>query len=130
METNVVVLVVEDDVSIHLLLKDALEEAQFEVLSASGADEAIAKLDANDGAIRALVTDIDLGKPKLTGWDVAMHARGINAELAVVYMTGASANDWAARGVPKSILVTKPFVPAQVITAISQLLNAGNTPGA
>jgi hypothetical protein len=33
-------------------------------------------------------------------------------------------------GVPNSVLITKPFAPAQVLTAVSQLLNAGNTPGA
>jgi response regulator RpfG family c-di-GMP phosphodiesterase len=29
-----------------------------------------------------------------------------------------------------SILVTKPFAPAQIVTAVAQLLNLGNTPGA
>jgi hypothetical protein len=44
-------------------------------------------------------------------------------------MTGASAHDWGSKGVPNSVLLTKPFANAQVVTAVSQLLNLGNTPG-
>jgi hypothetical protein len=45
-------------------------------------------------------------------------------EMAVIYMTGDSGADWASKGVPKSVLVTKPFAPAQIVAAIAQLLNA------
>jgi hypothetical protein len=38
-------------------------------------------------------------------------------------MTGAAAAEWPAEGVPKSILLEKPFVPAQLVTAVAQLLN-------
>jgi CheY-like chemotaxis protein len=73
-----------------------------------------------------LVTDIRLlpGKLKMTGWDVAHRARELNPELAIIYMTGDSGVDWSSKGVPKSVLVTKPFAPAQIISAVSQLLNA------
>jgi len=40
-------------------------------------------------------------------------------------MTGADADGWKSQGVPNSILIEKPFAPAQLITAISQLLNTG-----
>jgi hypothetical protein len=43
--------------------------------------------------------------------------------MPVVYMTGDRGNQWAANGVPGSILVSKPFVPAQLLTAIATLLN-------
>ena len=43
----------------------------------------------------------------------------------MIYMTGDSANEWRSRGVPNSLLIIKPFAPAQVVTALSQLLNAG-----
>jgi hypothetical protein len=45
-------------------------------------------------------------------------------------MTGAAGNDWTSNGVPNSVLVPKPFAAAQVVTAVAQLLNQGNTPGA
>jgi hypothetical protein len=46
------------------------------------------------------------------------------ASAPVVYMTGASADQWTSQGVPNSILLQKPFAPAQLMTAVSQLLNA------
>jgi len=35
--------------------------------------------------------------------------------------TGAAADDWASEGVPNSIFLKKPFAPAQLVTAVSQL---------
>jgi hypothetical protein len=43
----------------------------------------------------------------------------------VVYVTGDGAQDWTAMGVPNSMVIAKPFAPAQLGTAISQLLNLG-----
>ena len=81
-----------------------------------------------DAPIRALVTDIDLGT-QVTGWDVARRARELQADIPVVYMTGGSADEWSANGVPNSILIAKPFVPTQIVVAVSPLLNAA-PPGA
>jgi hypothetical protein len=40
-------------------------------------------------------------------------------------MSGAAADQWPSRGVPNSILLEKPFAPAQLVTAVSNLLNTG-----
>jgi hypothetical protein len=42
-------------------------------------------------------------------------------------MSGDSAEEWASKGVPISIMLAKPFAPAQLVTAVAQLLN-GCTP--
>ena len=42
--------------------------------------------------------------------------------MPVVYVTGGAGADWASKGVPNSVLVPKPFAPAQVIAAIAQLI--------
>jgi CheY-like chemotaxis protein len=129
MDSSVLILLVEDDPGIQDLLFDTLEEAGFEVVQASNAAQAISILNEKSD-IRAIVTDIDFGDSKLTGWDIARHARELLKDLPVVYMTGASADDWGSKGVPNSVLINKPFAPVQVVTAVSQLLNAGNTPDA
>jgi CheY-like chemotaxis protein len=129
MDGSVLILLVEDDPGIQDLLFDTLEEAGFEVVQASNAAQAINILNEK-GDIRAIVTDIDFGDSKLTGWVVARQARELLKDLPVVYMTGASADDWGSKGVPNSVLINKPFAPVQVVTAVSQLLNAGNTPDA
>ncbi len=50
--------------------------------------------------------------------------------LPVVYMSGDSAHEWTVKGVPNSVMVSKPFVIAQIITAISSLLNEASSPSA
>jgi len=60
------------------------------------------------------------------GWEVARRAREIEPRLAVVYATSAFPEDWRAQGVPNSILLEKPFAVAQLLTAVSQLLNTGD----
>ncbi len=125
----IVILLVEDDPLVRTLVLDNLVEGGFNVELAHNGEEAIAILEKQDGPeYRALVTDIDLGT-KITGWAVAHRARELHPELPVVYMTGGSAADWSANGVPNSVLVSKPFAPAQIVTAVAQLLNASNTQG-
>lgn len=128
MEPAVVVLIAEDEAAIRDILKVSFEDGGFGVILASSGEEAIAAMEANRG-VRALITDIKLVS-KVTGWDVARHGRELNPDLPVVYVTGSERHDWASLGVPNSVLIEKPFAPAQVLTAVSQLLNVGNTPGA
>jgi len=116
-----VILVVEDEDLVQALVEGALREAGFELEVVASAEEAIGLLKDNHN-YRALVTDINLAGG-LDGWEVAKHAREIDPGFAVVYMTGAAADQWASHGVPNSILLTKPFAPAQLVTAVSNLLN-------
>jgi CheY-like chemotaxis protein len=125
LEDAVVILVVEDDQLIQGVVEEALAEGGFEIAMASSGEQATELLTATNPECRALVTDINLGKDKMDGWAVARHARENKPDMPVVYMTGDSADDWASKGVPNSILLTKPFAPAQLVTAISQLLNSG-----
>jgi CheY-like chemotaxis protein len=122
MEPTVLVFIVEDEVLLHMPLSDALEEGGYTVEFAVNGEDAIQKFEAPDAHYGALVTDVQLGG-KLTGWDVARRARELFPMLPVVYMTGAAASEWGSSGVPNSMLVQKPFAPAQIVTAVSQLLN-------
>lgn len=125
-KTSVLVLIAEDEAEIRNLLQDTFQDGGFDVYLVSTGEEAIAALDEQGDNLRAVVSDINLGG-KATGWDVARHARQLKADMPVVYMTGTEGSDWASLGVPNSILITKPFAPTQVLTAVSQLLNAANT---
>jgi DNA-binding response OmpR family regulator len=117
------ILVVEDDHLIQSVVEEALKEGGFEIVIASTAEHAAELLDSAQGEYRALVTDINLGRDRLDGWEVARRAREIDPAFPVVYMSGDSAEDWASKGVPNSIMLAKPFAPAQLVTAVAQLLN-------
>ncbi len=119
-----VILVVEDEEALQDFVRDALSGGGFDMMVVASAEEALMLL--SSGVVRywALVTDINL-KGEMNGWDLARQARESDPAFPVVYMTGAAADQWPSQGVPNSILLAKPFAPAQLVTAVSNLLNSG-----
>lgn len=115
------ILLADDEVLVCDLVQEALEEAGFDIFAVSSGSEALEALEAQ-ADFAGLVTDINLGAPP-SGWDVAVRARELQPTIAVLYMTGDSAHEWSAHGVPHSTVVTKPFAPAQVAVGLSMLLN-------
>jgi CheY-like chemotaxis protein len=101
-----------------------LRDGGYSTVTEGSGEGAIAKL-KSDQNIRALITDINLER-KASGWDVARRARELFPDLPVIYVTSIAAAEWTSQGVPKSLLIQKPFAPAQITTAISQLLNANS----
>ena len=123
-QTVPVILVIEDDQEIQTLVEDALSDAGFEPAIAPSGEEAVTLLKGMKSTYRALVTDIQ-SPGRIDGWEVARQAREIDPEFPIVYMSGAHAGDWASKGVPNSVMLEKPFAPAQLVTAVSTLLNTG-----
>ena len=100
----------------------ALKGAGFEPLVASCGGSALAMLEAKYAHIHGLVTDVKLGDGA-DGWSVARRARELLPSLPVVYASGGTKREWFSRGVPLSVMIEKPFVPTQIIVAMSLLLN-------
>jgi CheY-like chemotaxis protein len=121
------VLVIEDDPEVQALIDEALCDGGYEPALARSGEEAITLLKGRQNKYRVLVTDISLAG-RIDGWEVARAAREIDPAFPVIYMTGAAADQWAIQGVPNSLLLAKPFAPAQLVTAISQLLNVCGPP--
>ena len=120
MTIAILLLLVEDEPLISDMMQAALEDGGYTVITADDGDEAMNLIATRINEIAGLIPDIRL--PGANGWVIARHARYQKPELPVVYMTGDSGVDWAAEGVPKSLLLQKPFAAAQAITAISTLL--------
>jgi CheY-like chemotaxis protein len=122
MASEIVVLVAEDEALISLSIRDALEDGGYAVVTASSGEDAVEVLEGDQGRLSGLVTDIRMGSGP-NGWDLAHRARQLNANIAVVYVTADSAEQRPSSGVPKSVLLQKPFAEAQLVTALSNLLN-------
>ena len=118
-----VVLVIEDEYAIQGIVQDTLTEGGFATDILSSGEEALTLFRSGLKNYKALVTDVRL-KGRLNGWEVAAQIRETDPAFPVVYMSGAHADEWASKGVPNSIMLAKPFAPAQLVTAISQLLNS------
>lgn len=122
MEASVLILLVEDEHLVALSIAEALQEGGYAVSAASTGNDAISVLEDETIVLSGVITDIQLGSGP-DGWDVARRARELRPEIPIVYMSGDSAHEHSARGVPDSLMVQKPFAPAQMVTAISTLLN-------
>jgi CheY-like chemotaxis protein len=115
------VLYVEDEPLLRELAAAMLEDAGFEVVNVESGAAAFLALDDEREPFCAIVTDINLGDGP-DGWAVAKHGRELNRDLPVVYVTGANGHQWRAEGVPRSLLVEKPFTSDQIIEAIRSVL--------
>jgi DNA-binding response OmpR family regulator len=122
MDSNVLLLLAEDEALIRMHLEEELRDAGFDVVTALDGAQAMTELETDAARFRGVVTDIRL-KVGAEGWEVAKRARELAPGIAVVYVSGDSAHEWGSRGVPESVMVAKPFVAVQVITAMSTLLN-------
>jgi DNA-binding response OmpR family regulator len=115
------ILVIEDDAGLQATIETALLDEGLQPAIAASGEEAITLLRSDRSGYRALVTDIKL-LGRIDGWEVARTARQLNPTLPVVYITGAGAGRWKSQGVPSSVLLEKPFDPADLVAAILRLL--------
>lgn len=116
-------LLVEDEPLILLAVQDVLEAEGYAVVTADNGSDATAAIDVLAERTSGLITDIRLG-PGPDGWEVARRARTRRPELPIVYITGDSAHEWPAKGVPRSVVVQKPFGPDQVVRVVAELIPA------
>ena len=121
------VLVVEDEYLMQRDVEAALTDGGFATEAVFSGEEALSLFMDGIKNYRALVTDVRLAG-KLTGWEVARRMREREPAIPVIYITAEAAAQWASHGVPNSLLVSKPFAPAQLVTAVSNLLNTGTPP--
>ena len=122
MPNLLVIMVVEDDPEIQALIDEALCDGGYDPALAASGEEAVTLLWGDRRRYRALVVDISL-KGNMDGWEVARRTREVDPVFPIIYITGGAGDQWSSKGVPNSILLIKPFAPAQLVTAVSQLLN-------
>ena len=124
---SVCVLIAEDEVLIADLVEATLGDEGLAATVAYSGSAAMVALETSPTGFQVLVTDIRVGAPP-DGWAVAHAARKLNPAIGVIYITGDSMQDWNDNGVPESVLISKPFVPAQSVTAVMTLLNRTSGP--
>jgi DNA-binding response OmpR family regulator len=122
LENRPVILVVEDDHPIQIIVEGALVDGGFEPATVPSGEEAVTLLEGHRGKYHALVIDITL-LGQLDGWEVAKRAREIDPAFPILYITGAHADRWPSQGVPNSVLLPKPFVPAQLVAVVDRMVH-------
>ena len=114
-----VVLLVEDEHLIRMSAAEMIEDAGFEVISASDADEAIRILECRSD-IRAVFTDVQM-PGSMDGIRLVRVVRSRWPPVALLVTSGRTR-------VPETDLPTgarflhKPYEPAQITSALRQLI--------
>lgn len=116
MKNGASILVVEDAGIIAQAMKSILEEKGYVVLTAHDAQAASLLLDNANNCFDLIITDLDLGAGP-DGWDVAFKARGTNANIPVIYLTGSPIGEWLMDA-PKSLIMQKPVTAESVTKAV------------
>lgn len=117
------ILVAEDEPMIAYMIEEALTDEGLIPTVAHSGQEAVGVIQSSAEAFQVLVTDIRVGAAP-DGWALARTARAGNPGLGVIYITGDSMAGWRTHGVSDSVLITKPFIPAQIVAAVTAMLNA------
>ncbi|MEE3622587.1 ATP-binding protein [Nitrospirillum sp. BR 11752] len=115
------VLVVEDDTSVRLLIRDVLEELSYEVAEAGEAAAALAIL-TSDRPISLLVSDV--GLPGINGRQLAEIAREHRPGLPVLFVTGYAENAAIRAGFlgTNMDMITKPFTLDVLAAKVSEMM--------
>lgn len=116
------ILVVDDEVYIAHILEFSLGMEGYEVVSATGGDEALAK--ANELLPDLVVLDIMM--PEMDGYETCARLRADErfADLPVIMLTAKHGAEDRERGaeVGANAYITKPFRPVELIDKIKELL--------
>jgi two-component system, response regulator PdtaR len=109
------ILIVEDDVLANEHLEFILQQAGYEVLSATSADEAEELLEDHED-VQIIVTDINL-PGTMNGLKLAAAVKARRPEMNIIIVTGYSApkNDEIP---PGSLFIPKPYNSRKMIEAV------------
>ncbi|WP_239163667.1 hybrid sensor histidine kinase/response regulator [Paractinoplanes rishiriensis] len=119
---NETILMVEDEDDLRLITNRILTRAGYQVLAASGGDEAIRLAQTHPGPIDLLLTDVIM--PRMTGNEVAVRVRAIRPDLPVLYMSGYAEPVLTENGtLPDGVtIVEKPFTSQELLGRIRSFL--------
>jgi PAS domain S-box-containing protein len=122
------VLVVEDDPSVRILVREVLNELSYRAIEAEDAATAIPIL-TSDRAIDLMVSDV--GLPGMNGRQLAEIARQHRPALPILFVTGYAENAAIRAGFlgTNMTMITKPFALENLARKISDLMGGGVTDG-
>jgi PAS domain S-box-containing protein len=112
------VLVVEDDGMVRDLTARVLDRAGYTVLLARNGAEALALIDAGEGSVDVLVSDVVM--PGMSGPDLAQEVLRRHPSIGIVFVSGYTAaslnlDEIRARG---ALFLGKPFNPSDLVRAV------------
>lgn len=116
------VLIVDDNVDVADMVSISLERLGCEVAVCNGGEEALEAFSEAPAAWDVLITDQVM--PDMKGTDLIRQVRLLRPDIAIILATGYSEtlSDEQARAAGADLFLHKPVTPADMATAIGQLL--------
>jgi PAS domain S-box-containing protein len=117
-----IILVVEDDKAVRSFTKAALMQYGYQVIEASGGDEAIDIVKKYSGEIGLLLMDVVL--PGMNGKELSERLKELRPNLKVLFVSGHTADVITHRGVLNSgvAFLPKPFSPDELAAKVRDVL--------
>lgn len=115
------ILVVDNEVMITDLVKDILEKEGYEVDTASGGKEGLAKL--QEGGIDLALLDVMM--PDMSGWEVFETIRQTDKNVKIAFLSIVEPSTEKRERLEKeglSDFINKPFTPKELIGRVKNIL--------
>ena len=118
------ILLVEDDDSVRSLTARALEMRGYEVLKASGGEEALEIIRAFDKRIHLMISDVVM--PGMDGPEVARIARTLRKDMRVIFMSGYAEDSFRKQAEADEDVhfLSKPFPLQDLAAKVKDVMSA------
>ena len=118
------ILVVDDDRAVRALVRAILGRYGYSVVEAENGEAAIVVAEQDTGAIRLLLTDINM--PGLGGHALEERLSQVRPKLKTLFMSGDPSNSLVRRGPTVAVapFVPKPFTPEMLVRAVRAVLDS------
>jgi signal transduction histidine kinase/ActR/RegA family two-component response regulator len=119
------ILVVDDEPSVRLVLRTALERAGYEVLPATNGREAVDLFRAQPaGSVGAVI--IDMMMPVMGGLSAIQELVKINPNVRIIAASGIPDNEQSAKAAGRQVrqFLAKPFSTDKLLRVVGQVMNS------
>jgi PAS domain S-box-containing protein len=122
------ILVVEDEDALREVSRRILSRNGYDVMTSSNGFDAIALVEAYDGEIHLLLTDVIM--PQMVGKEVAVRIQALRHGLPVLFMSGYAQPILGSTLGEGQALLEKPFTEQQLLAEVRDLLDTSIGAGA
>ena len=124
------ILLVDDNEAFRRLLRKTLESAGYSVLQAGNGVEALTIFQGQP--VDLVITDLIM--PEKEGLETILELRKLSSTVKIIAISGGGrldADDYLplAKGFGAARTLTKPFLAAEILTAVAEVLSEPPPPG-
>jgi len=122
------IMLVEDEEAVRSFAARALRMRGYNVIEASGGDEALEKMKRETAPIHLLITDVVM--PNMDGPTLVRHVKRLKPDMAVIFMSGYAEEAFRRNDENAADLhfLPKPFGLKQLAAKVKEVLSGAPAP--